>query len=126
MVTILIAPTTPGRMLISEIFLVISEVPIWIIFRETVKHMLDAHAAMKMLVTDVVIMLHAGGVSVVEDKRYHKLILIGLTPDAKDMAAEDAVHIMALHLEEERIDSYVVSHRTYVGYLNGNHDKTFK
>ena len=94
-----VAPTTPVRVLISEIFLVISAVPIWIIFRETVTHMLAVNADIKIIVAVVVMVLHAGNVVVEEDVGYQKLILIVLTPAAKDVAAEDVVHIMALALE---------------------------
>ena len=44
MVTIRISPITPGPLLTSKIFLGISSVPVGILFRETVKHMLAANA----------------------------------------------------------------------------------
>ena len=50
MVAIQIPPTTPGTVLIYNIFLGISAVPIGILFRETVKHMLAVNAAMQSLV----------------------------------------------------------------------------
>ena len=39
-----------------------------------------------------------GYVAVVEDGRFQKLILINMNPSVEDVAAEDAVHIMALAL----------------------------
>ena len=42
------------------------------------------------------------------------------------VVAEDAVRIMTLALEEERIESYDMSHCPYFGYLNGDHKTTLK
>ena len=61
--------------------------------------------AAKRLVIDLVTTVHKGEVSVAEDSRSHKLIIIGKTPAVEDVVAEDLVHRMALNLEEERIDS---------------------
>ena len=54
---------------------------------------------------DAVITAHVGDVAVVEDGRFQKLILIGLTPAVEDVVVKDAVHIMALNLERGVIDS---------------------
>ena len=50
-------------------------------------------------------MLHVGYVTVYENNRSQKLILIGLNTSLEDVVADDAVHRMALVLEEEHIDS---------------------
>ena len=65
---------------------------------------------------------HVEDVAVVEDDRFQKLILIVLTMSVEDVAAEDEVHRMALALEEEHIDSYVVLQCPYVVYLNYDHN----
>ena len=109
-VAIHIAPTTPGVVLIFDRFLGISAALIGMLFRETSKHMLAVNAAVKNLVADVVIKVHAGGVAVVEYNKFQKLILIGLTLEAEDVVAEDADHRMARASEEERIESQVISH----------------
>ena len=105
MVAIRTAPTTPGTVLISEIFLWISEMPIGMLFRETAKHTLAVNPAVQRLVTDAVTTVHTGDVDVAEDDISQKLILISLNPAMEDVVVEDALHIMALALEEERIDS---------------------
>ena len=66
-VVIWIAPTTPGMVLRSEIFLDISAVPIGMPFGETVKYMLDVNTSMESLELDVVTMAHARDVDVAEE-----------------------------------------------------------
>ena len=44
------------------------------------------------------------------------MILIGLTPAVEYVATVDAVNRMALNLEEERIDFYIVLYHPYLGY----------
>ena len=105
MLVIRIAPTTPGTVFTSKILLGISVVPIWVLFRERVKHMLDVNASVEMLVVDAITTAHAGDVSVEEDSRFHRLKLIGLTPAVEDVDTDYAVHRTELNLEEERIDS---------------------
>ena len=61
-----------------------------------------------------------------EDNRYQKLIPIVMTLYVNDVVPEDAVHRMALALEEGHIDSKDVSHRSYVRYLNDDRNTTFK
>ena len=104
-VSILIDPTTPGKLLTSNIFLGISEVPIGMLFRETVDHMLVVNTAVEIMVVDTVTTAHVGCVAMEEDGRFQKLILIGLTPAVEDVVVKDAVHIMALNLERGVIDS---------------------
>ena len=48
---------------------------------------------------DAVTKAHSGDVTMVEDVKFHKLILIGMASAAKDVDAEDVVHRMALALE---------------------------
>ena len=95
-----IAPTTPGTVFISNRFIVILVVPIGMVFRETVDHMLAFNASVERLVAETVKIEHAGDVVVVEDGIFQKLELIILTT-----VVEDAVHRMALALEEELINS---------------------
>ena len=54
-----IAPTTPGTVFISNRFIVILVVPIGMVFRETVDHMLAVNAAVQSL-SDAAMTLHAG------------------------------------------------------------------
>ena len=68
------------------------------LFRGTVKHMLSVNEAMEGLASDAVTAVHAGDLAVTEDNRFQKLILISPTPVVEDVAAEDAVHRMALAL----------------------------
>ena len=89
-------------------------------FRGTAEHMLDSNVSLERLVADEIMTAYARNLSMSEDDRFQKLVLISLTPDVKDVATEDVVHIMTLALEEDRINYYVMSHRTYVGYLNNN------
>ena len=95
-----IAPRTPGTLLTSEILIVISSVTIGMLLRETVDHMLAFNASVESLVAETVKIEHAGDVVVVEDGIFQKLELIILTT-----VLEDAVHRMALALEEELIKS---------------------
>ena len=88
--------------------------------------MLDINAAVERLVTDTVTVEHSGDVAVAEDNRFQKLIMIGLNTTMEDVAEEDTVQRMALVLEEEHIDFYIVLHRPYVGYLNNNHGTTLQ
>ena len=60
---------------------------------------------MKIMVEDVVTTVCAGSIAVAEDDRYQKLKLFGKTPAMEDVVAEDVVHIIALNLEEDIIDS---------------------
>ena len=53
-----IAPKTPGTVFIFDIFIKISAVPIGMLFRDTVDHMLDANAAVQSMVEDVVTTVH--------------------------------------------------------------------
>ena len=66
---------------------------------------------------------YEGDMAMAEDNIFQKLILIGLTTAVEDVAVVDAVHIMALALEERGIDSYVMSYFPCVVYLNENHNK---
>ena len=100
-----IAHKTPVTVLISKIFLGISAVPIMMLFRETADHMLAVNVAVKRPVVVSLAAVHIGCMAVVEDNRYHKLILTGLAPAVEDVSAEFAVQRMPLDLEEERIDS---------------------
>ena len=59
-VEIMIAPTTPGTVLVFDIFLVISAVPIGILFRESVENILAINAVVKRLSPDVVTIVHTG------------------------------------------------------------------
>ena len=104
LVVILIAPTTPGTVLILNIFIGIAAVPVMMLFRETVNNMLDISTDMQRLVVDVVTTVHAGGMDVAEDDIFQKPILIIPTLAAKDVVTEYAEHIMALASEEEHID----------------------
>ena len=104
-VKIRIAPTTPGTVLISNIFLGISSVPIGVLFKKEVENMLSVNTDMQSLVVNAVTMAHAGNVDMAEEDISKKLIMIDMTPTVEDVAAKDRVHIMALALEEERIDS---------------------
>ena len=100
-----ISPTTPVTMLIFEIFIGISAVSIELLLRETVDYMLAVNTDVEMQVEDVLMAAHAGGVAVAEDGIFQKLILISLTLAIEDVVAEDAVKIMVISLEEERIES---------------------
>ena len=53
---------------------------------------------MEGLASDAVTAVHAGDVAVTEDNIFQKLILISPTTVVEDVAAEDAVHRMALAL----------------------------
>ena len=75
-VAIRIAPTTPGTVSKSKIFIGISEVPIGVLFRETDKNMLSMNASLLSMVVDAETAVHVGCVSMVEDDRSQKLILI--------------------------------------------------
>ena len=97
-VVIQISPTTPGMVLISDRFLGISAVPIGVLFRDTVKHLLVINIAVQRLVADAVTTVHAGWVGVAEDNRSQKLKLIGQTPALEDVVLEYVLHIMALTL----------------------------
>ena len=57
------------------------------------------------MVGGVVTTAHAGDVAVEEEVIFQKLILIGLTSSVEYVEAWDAVHRMALALEEEHIYS---------------------
>ena len=74
-------------------------VTIWILFKETVQHILFYNTDLQRLVVDVAVKVHAGDVAVEEDDRFHKLILIGLTPAKEDVVAEEMEHRMSLALE---------------------------
>ena len=100
-----ITPTTPRTGLTFDIFLRISAVPIGMLVRETVGHMLAVNSAVQILVEDALMKVHVGDMSVAKDNKYQKLTLIGLTPAKEDVAAEDEDHRMALALEEKRIES---------------------
>ena len=100
-----ITPTTPGTVFISEKCIGILALPIGMLIGETVKNMLAANTAVQSLVADAVTAVHVGNMAVAEDCRSQKLILIVLTLAVEDVVAEDAVHIMALTLEEESIES---------------------
>ena len=93
-------------------------------FRAMVEHMLAINGAVEGLVVGMVITAHAWDVEVVEDDRFQKLVLIGLTLSVDYLYVEGTVQRMALYLEEDRIESYAVLHHTYVGYLNDNHVTT--
>ena len=67
--------------------------------------MLTISVAVQRLAADAVTEVHVGSMAVAEDCRSQKLILIVLTQDVEDVVAEDTVHIMALNLEEESIES---------------------
>ena len=54
--------------------------PIGVLFRETINHVLAVNVGTKILVGGVVTTVHAGDVTVVEDDRIQKLVLIGPTP----------------------------------------------
>ena len=86
--------------------------------------MLAVNTSAEGLAEDAATMVHVGDVAIAKDIRFQKLILIGLTPALEDVAAEDAVQRMTLALEEERIDSYVLSHWPYVVYLKDDHNTT--
>ena len=100
-----ITPTTPGTVLISDIFLGISEVPIGMLLREMAENMLSINSAVQRLVVETVTTVHTGYMGVAEDDRSQKLILVSLTTAVEDVDAEDAVHRMALALKEERNNS---------------------
>ena len=63
-VEIQITPTMHGTVLASDIFIRISAVLIWMLFRETFYHMLAIDTAVESLVADMVTKAHAGGVEV--------------------------------------------------------------
>ena len=111
MLLIQISPTTPGMVLISKRFLVVLAVPIGMIIRETVHHMVAVNAAVQRIIADAVITVHVGGVdvamaiSVDEDDISNKLKLIGKNPAMEDVVTDDAEHRMSLDSEEEHIDS---------------------
>ena len=88
--------------------------------------MLAINTAMEILVTDVVITVHARDVAMAEYNRFQKLIMICLTLSVEDVVVEYAVHRMALALEGERINSSGMSHWPYVGCLNNDHKMTLQ
>ena len=90
-VAIGISPTTPGR---------ISEVPIGMILRETIKYMLAVNAAIESLYADAVTTKNVGDVTVADDRIFQKLKLIGYIMAVEDVVLEDAVHITPINLEE--------------------------
>ena len=100
-----IDPKTPGMVLISNRFISISAVPIGMLFRETVEIMLAANTAVQSLVAEAVTAVHAGNADVAEDDRSQKLMLICLTPAVENVATKNAVHIMAIALEEDRSEA---------------------
>ena len=104
-VAIRIAPSKPGTVLTSEIFIRILAVPIGMLSREMVEHMLAVNTSMERTEADAVTAVHEGDVDVAEDGTYHKLKLISLTPDVEDVTTKETVNRLALALEEERIDS---------------------
>ena len=104
MVAIRIAPKTPVTVLIYKICLMISSVLTGMLFRETVGQKLAVNSAVERMVVDTVITAHAGDLDVAEDRIFQKLILIGLTPVVEYLFSEDAVHRMALALNENRIE----------------------
>ena len=65
-VDIRIPSTTPGKVLITEIFIRISTVPIGMLFREMVNHMLAVKAFVKSLAEDAVTAVHVGELAVAE------------------------------------------------------------
>ena len=74
-------------------------------FSSMVGNMLAINADVEGIVANAVITAQVGGVVVVYDDRFNKLLLIGMTSAVEYVAAEDVVHRMALTSEEERIDS---------------------
>ena len=95
-------------------------------FREAFEHMLAVNASVEGMVADTVMTAHTGDVAMEEDNIFHKLILISLNLSVEDVSKEDAVHRMALALEEERTDSYSGPLPPYAGYLNNNHNMILK
>ena len=79
--------------------------PIEMVSRDMVKRILAVNTCVQRLVENMVIMVHAGDVAMVEGDRYHKLKLIDQTPVVAYLVAVNAVHRMALVFEEESIDS---------------------
>ena len=75
-VVIQITPKIPGTVLISKIFLGILAVPIGMLFRETIRHMITVNAAVQRLVADVVTAVYEGDVVMEDDGRFQKLKLI--------------------------------------------------
>ena len=100
-----VASKTLVTVLISRRFIGISEVPIGILFRDTVEHMLAVNAAVKRLVVDAEMTVHLWDVAVEEDDIYQKLKLIGQTSSVEDVVAKDVEKKMVLALGEEHIDS---------------------
>ena len=99
MVAIWIAPTTPGTILASEIFIRIPAVAIKILFKETVQHMSSVNVSFKRLAVEAVMISHSGDVAMLEEIIFWGLIPIGLTPAVEYVVAEEAVHRMALSLK---------------------------
>ena len=65
-VAIRIAPTKPGMIFISWIFIGISEVPTGMLFRETVENMLAVNTSVLRLVLDPETAVHAGDMAMAE------------------------------------------------------------
>ena len=84
--------------------------PIGITFRATVENLLAINVDVGGMVADTVMAAHVGDMAEAEDNIFQKLILIGLTPYMKNVAADNAVHKMALDMVEERIDCYIMLH----------------
>ena len=76
-----------GMVLKSEMFLIISAVPIGMPFRGMVEYMLSVNSAVEGLMVDAVTTAHAMYVAVVEDNRFQRLILVSLTPSVEYVAA---------------------------------------
>ena len=125
-VAIRISPTRPGMVLISSILICISAVLIGMPVRGMVEHVLAVNETVEGLTEDAVTTDHVEDVATVEGDRFHKLILIGLTPAVEYVATEDMVYRTVLALEDERTESYAVSHCSYVVYLNDDHDTTLQ
>ena len=104
MMAIHISPTTPGAVLISEIF-----------FRDFSSANFDAlqvdgqsYVSRQRIRENYGGRCGNNGVCGVHSRgggRYQKLKLFGKTPAMEDVVAEDVVHIIALNLEEDIIDS---------------------
>ena len=77
-VAIQIAPTKPGTMLVSKVFIGISAVLIGMPLRGMVKHTPTVNADVGGLGLHVVMTAHMEDLVVVEDVRFQKLILIGI------------------------------------------------
>ena len=91
-VAIQIAPTKPGTMLVSKVFIGISAVLIGMPLRCMVKHTPTVNVDVGGLGLHVVMAAHMEDVVVVEDVRFQKLILIGINLAMEEVTMEDAAH----------------------------------